>query len=259
MPRPTYVIDVRLPTHAGKVPLRVYGDLAGDGNVLVWAHGGSWAHGSVNAWHPAYLALSRSLPLTLVALHYRSTYQAPFPAQLLDVRAALGAVRALTTGAVLAGGDSAGATLVGHAAACEHGLVDGQLLVYPPIDPTCASTTYDRAGGFPSRDAMRRAWRLYAGTSAPLGLARASPLAAGIDRGLPPTSLLVGAHDPVRGDVEAYGAQLSAAGVATRLEVRSDIGHGDFLRDDVGNAVHEWVAREARHHLSQTSAEGERR
>ena len=261
MPRPTRVRDVLLPAPGGPVPLRIYGDLQRGSDVLAWAHGGSWAHGSVQAWHPAYLALSRTLPVTttLVAVHYRSAYLEPFPAQLLDVGAALRAVRVATTGMVLAGGDSAGATLVRHPVAFQPALVDGQLLVYPPIDPTCASTTYDHIGGFPSRDMMRTAWARYAGTTAPAGLARTSPLAAGVDPALAPTSLLVGASDPVRGDVETYSAILRAAGVRTRLEVRRDIVHGDFLREDTGNAVHAWVAHEIRHHLAHASTAGDPR
>lgn len=260
MPPPTQVHDVDLPVAVGQVPLRVYGRLDADTDVLAWVHGGSWAHGSVEAWHEAYLALSRGLPLILVAAHYRSSYRAPFPAQLVDVRAALTAVRSVIgTGVLLAGGDSAGATLVAHGTADDPALVDGQLLAYPPIDPTCTSPTYDGTRAFPSRDRMRSAWARYAGTSSPDGLARVSPLAAGVGPALPPTSLLVGAGDPVRGDVEAYAARLREAGVTTRLDVSARVEHGDFLRTDAANAVHDWVVREAGHHLSRTRPRGERR
>jgi acetyl esterase len=229
--------------------VRAYGPFTRGDDVLVWVHGGSWSHGSVEAWHPAYVELQRSLPLTLIAARYRSSHEASHPAQLIDVQATLRAVRGVIGEAnLLAGGDSAGGTLVAHAASASSALVDAQLLAYPPMDPTCASPTYDDTTEFPSRGWMRAAWAAYAGSATPEGLASASPLSAPPHARVAPTSLLVGTRDPVRGDVEAYASLLRGAGVATQIMIRDDVCHGDFLR--VGrNPVRDWIVTATRRHL----------
>lgn len=245
------VTELHLPVSPRRTALvRSYGELVSLAPVLVWAHGGSWAHGSVEAWHDAYAALQRQLPVPLVALRYRSSLQAPFPAALTDVSEALAAVRERVGSApLLAGGDSAGATLVTHVAAREPGLVDAQLLAYPPMDPMCASQTYDHTSEFPSRTRMRAAWAAYAGGNDEQRLAAASPLALPLRADVAPASLLVGSSDPVRGDVELQAERLRRAGVPTRLTVSPAVCHGDFLRPGP-NHVHDWVAAEARHHLT---------
>lgn len=249
--RPHPVAEVRLPVGRNRAtPVRCYGEFAALAPVLVWVHGGSWAHGSVEAWHEAYSALCRQLPVTLVALRYTPSFVAPFPAALTDISEALAAVRDRVRAApLLAGGDSAGATLVAHAAAREPGIVDAQLLAYPPIDPTCLSTTYDHTPEFPSRDRMRAAWAAYAGGDDEQHLAAASPLATPVSGTVAPASLLVGADDPVRGDVELHAERLRRAGVPTRLTVSPAVGHGDFLRPGP-NPVHDWVAAETLYHLT---------
>lgn len=241
----------------GPVSVRSYGPLTRDRDVLVWVHGGSWAHGSVEAWHAAYVALQASLPLTLIAARYRSSYEAPHPAQLIDVMATLRAVRTAVGDSILiAGGDSAGGTLVAHAASVSTALIDAQILAYPPMDPTCASPTYDDTTEFPSRGWMLNAWAAYAGSATPEGLANASPLAEPLHAGVAPTSLLVGSRDPVRGDVEGYASSLRDAGVATQITVSDDVCHGDFLR--IGrNPVRDWIVTATRHHL-QAVREGAR-
>lgn len=238
--------------------MRAYGPLTRDRDVLVWVHGGSWAHGSVEAWHPAYVELQASLPLTLIAARYRSSYEASHPAQLIDVMATLRAVRTAVGDPILiAGGDSAGGTLVAHAASVSPALIDAQILAYPPMDPTCASPTYDDTTEFPSRGWMLNAWAAYAGSTTPKGLADASPLTQPLHAGVAPTSLLVGSRDPVRGDVEGYASSLRDAGVATQITVSDDVCHGDFLR--IGrNPVHDWIVTETHRHRQQAHTEGER-
>lgn len=249
--RPHPVAELRLPISGHRAThVRCYGELSALAPVLVWVHGGSWAHGSVEAWHDAYSALRRQLPVTLVALRYSPSFLAPFPAALTDVAEALRSVRDQVRAApLLAGGDSSGASLVAHAAARDPGIVDAQLLAYPPIDPWCASTTYDHTSEFPSRTRMRAAWMAYAGGDDEQRLQAASPLAAPVAAEVAPASLLVGAADPVRGDVELHAERLRRAGVPTRLTVSPAVGHGDFLRPGP-NRVHDWVAAETRYHLT---------
>jgi acetyl esterase len=258
-PRAVTAKDIELTVPStGPVSVRAYGPLSRDRDVLVWVHGGSWARGSVEEWHPAYVELQRSLPVTLVAARYRSSFEASHPAQLIDVRRALRAVRSLIGEALLiAGGDSAGGTLVAHAAASFPSLIDAQVLTYPPMDPTCASPTYDDTTEFPSRDWMLAAWAGYAGSATPGDLANASPISKPPDARVPPTSLLVGSRDPVRGDVERYASWLRTAGVAAELTISNDVCHGDFLRTG-RNPVHDWIVTATRRHLHQTVRQGER-
>lgn len=232
--------------------IKSYGSVRAGSDVIVWAHGGSWMHGSIEAWDSAYTALSAVLPVPLIALGYPTSIESAFPTQLDALRGQVAQVRALIgeSGRLLVGGDSAGGTLMAHVALTSPELVDGQLLAYPPMDPHCEGASFENPG-FPSRHHMQSAWTMYAGSRTSEGLSRCTPLAARVSSRVPPASLLVGQADPVRSDVERYAEHLRNAGVTARVDVRTDVGHGDFLalRSSRPRAVHEWIAGECLRHL----------
>lgn len=245
-------------------PARLWGTPDPTGPLLVWLHGGSWAFGSVEGWSDTLSMLSLDVGLPVVAPRYPTSLEQPFPAQLEQVGEALEVLRGLTSGPVLVGGDSAGATLVAHLAARAPHLMDRQLLAYPPFEPACADAGFDDPAVFPSRERMLWAWRTYAGLGAgpdarpedgpdeaAHALRACTPLHATQPCPPVPASLLVGEGDPVRGEVERYTARLRAAGGAVRLSVREHLEHGDFLRGAPHDPrlVHHWVADETARHL----------
>lgn len=193
--------------------------------VLLWLHGGSWTSGSVETWTPALARLAHDLPCRLVAVRYRL---APHPAGIADLTTAVLATRAERPGtSVLVGGDSAGATIAASTAIhLGRGLVDGQVLLYPPADPSCAAIP--AAGTFPTRGHMRAAWSAYAGARHAPDIAL-SPLQARATASTPPATLVVGGVDPLAHEIESLTRHLLAAGVRVTRRVLPGVGHGALL------------------------------
>ena len=199
----------------------------------MWAHGGSWQHGSAAQWHEVTADLARVSGCTVLSVDYRLAPEHRHPAALHDILAAVRwatreSVRESGAPLVSVGGDSAGGTLAAAAALVlrdEGEPLVSQVLAYPPLDPGCRAPSY-RAdpGAFPSADQLRAAWRSYRGT-APLrrGGARptaySAPFEAADLAGVAPTVLAVGDLDPVADDVRGYAQSLRQAQVETSLRL----------------------------------------
>ncbi len=235
------------PMDVGGVPARVYRPAAPTAGHLVWAHGGSWIRGSVEGWHEPCADLARLSGCTLISVEYRLAPRHPHPAALNDVLAVLDWA-AEQGGAVVVGGDSAGATIAASAALTlrDRGVaLAAQLLAYPPLDPLCRAASYDR-GSFPTRSDLRFAWEAYRGPAQGERIAAyATPWEVADLAGAAPAVLAVGELDPVLDDVRTYAGRLAAAGVGTELRVFTDTAHGAFLGPGP-NTLRCWLARTLR-------------
>ncbi|WP_327091084.1 alpha/beta hydrolase [Nonomuraea sp. NBC_01738] len=232
--RPPVAVRVHRPSGA-RVPA----------GLLVWAHGGSWQYGSAAAWQGATAALARLSRWQVISVDYRLAPAHRHPRALEDVLTALAwaqGVAAAQSLPVAVGGDSAGGTLAAVAAlaARDRGVPPvAQVLAYPPFDPTASSPSYHRdPHAFPQPAVLRAAWRAWRGDGAAAVHAGdgtrlyTTPWEAPTLAGLPPAILAVGAHDPVRDDVEHYARRLSHDGVPVRLLHPPGAAHGDVLRPD---------------------------
>lgn len=223
--------------------------------MLVWAHGGSWVGGCVEDWHPALSHLASRLGDVVVGVRHRLASQTHHPAPSDDVSVAVRAARRLVGdgGKVVVGGDSAGGTLAAAAALRVPAAFDGQVLLYPPMDPTCSALALREVGVFPDLDRMRQAWAAYAGPPvAYTALPREplTPMLCAVPDAVPPTTLIVGVSDPMREESMAYAERLQAAGATVRTHVLAGVHHGDFLRLDPARRrapLHDVVEHEARH------------
>ncbi|WP_338538736.1 alpha/beta hydrolase [Janibacter terrae] len=212
---------------------------------LVWAHGGSWQHGSARAWAPVTAALAARSGWAVASVDYRLVPEHCFPAAVLDMLAALTWAESQPEGLpVVVGGDSAGGTIAAIAALARRDagdLVPSQLLAYPPLDPACARPSYAfDPGAFPSATELRTAWQRWLGRK-PDPAFPPTPLAASSLAGLAPVALVVGEDDPVRDDVTTYADRLRADGVVVSHTVVPGAGHAELLRSnsDVPAAVAE--------------------
>lgn len=201
---------------------------------VVWAHGGSWQHGTAAAWAPLTAALAARSSWAVASVDYRLAPAHRFPAAVLDMLAALAWAEAQAAGLpVVVGGDSAGGTIAASTALARRDTdmpVPPQLLAYPPLDPDSTSPSYSAApSAFPSQADLRAAWRLWLGAATPRPTILPTPLAAPSLAGLAPVSVIVGDADPVRDDATAYADRLNADGVPAALEVLPGVGHADLL------------------------------
>ncbi|MBK0002957.1 alpha/beta hydrolase [Erwinia sp. S38] len=206
--------------------------------ALVYAHGGGWCLGGLDAWSTPCQQLADATGSVVFSVGYRLAPEHPFPVPLSDFYAALCAIsdRADSLGIdpqrIAVGGDSAGGNLA--AAACllardrQGPLIARQLLLYPALDTAMQSASWQQFGeGFGlTRSVMEYCWERYLPDAREQPNPLASPSAAASLHGLPDTLLLSCECDPLRDEAEAYARRLARDGNNVRLERLAGTVHG---------------------------------
>lgn len=219
------------------VPITLCTPPGAGGDAFLYLHGGGWiapASGKHLGWAKRIAALSGQ---TVVAVHYRLAPEARYPCALHDAAGVFRAMENLFTGAITAGGDSAGANLA--AALCFFCHPRGQRLPEKLI-LSC---------GVLDLELERHASMMRAGRDHPyngielLAFQRAlyapdrhlwiDPCASPAhgDLGcLPPTLVIVGEDDTLCDDGLDFAGRATAAGAAVRLHVGAQMPHGFHMQ-----------------------------
>jgi arylsulfatase A-like enzyme/dienelactone hydrolase len=202
--------------------------------VVLWIHGGGWKHGTKAACPLAWLAAEG---VAVASIDYRLSWQAPWPAQIEDCRAAVAWLRreAATYGLdpdrIIVGGGSAGghlAALLGTAgtgAAPVQGVIEffgpTDLLTMPPNVPGPDRTPEDLA-------ASHGAKLLGGPVHERPDLARAASSLFHVSADDPPFLILHGDADPLVPLEQStrLEAALRAAEVPVTMVVLPGVGHG---------------------------------
>jgi acetyl esterase len=226
----------------GVVPCRLYlPDGVERPPVLVYAHGGSFAGGSLASWDAMLRELVRGSGVAVLSVDYRLAPEHRFPIAFDEMVAAIrfaarkGSLLGVDGTRVAAGGDSAGANL---ALAAALALRDAQepvlsflLLIYGVYSTDGDSESWRRLGtgtyGL-SRAQLSWIWENYLASPEPRSDYRVAPLLAKLD-GLPPAHLMIGSLDPLLDDNHALAARLEEVGVPHHLTIYEGINHG-FIR-----------------------------
>jgi acetyl esterase/lipase len=173
--------------------------------------------------------------LRVYAPDYRLAPEHPYPAAFEDALAAFDALRAVVTGPLLVGGDSAGGGLAlallmalrdRRAANPNNAQANGAILFSPWTDLTGESPTIRQNAGRDHMFAgpgMEQVAALYAGAR-PLNHPRVSPL-HGDFSGLPPLLFMVGESEILLDDSRVAAEKAKAAGVDARLQIWPDVPH----------------------------------
>jgi acetyl esterase len=235
--------DMRAPTDAGEVPVRIYTPMGASGPrpVIVHFHGGAFVVGGLFSHDTACRALCNRAQAIVVAVDYRLAPEAPFPAGLDDCYAVTqwasthAAEFGGIPGAVALYGDSAGGCLAAGvtllARERQGPPIAAQVLVYPvtTLQMDQPSVQQFATGYFLEKSILDAMVLAYAPNPADVLDPHASPLLAADLRGLPPAMIITAGFDPLRDQGVAYATALRRAGV--RVEHRNYRGmiHGFAL------------------------------
>lgn len=217
-------------TVAGR-PARLYrpgGE--GDGQTLVYFHGGGFVIGDLDTHDQACRRICRDAEVTVLSVDYRLAPEHPYPAGLEDALAAvIWAAEQLADGRVAVGGDSAGANLATVCAQELPELVSAQVLIYPTTDPfgDHGSRTENAEGYFLDQATMEWFFGHYVAGVSDLDEndPRLSPLRGKLD-GLAPALVVTAELDPLRDEGTAYAAGLADAGVPVEVTTYDGMIHG---------------------------------
>jgi len=206
--------------------------------ALVFAHGGGWCLGSLDAWNRSCRLLAETTQHVVFSVDYRLAPEFKFPTPLNDFFTAFRYIYenasqfGINQNRIAVGGDSAGANIA--AATClmakQHPeiKVSHQLLFYPALDATMSSKSYHRyAEGYGlNSSTMVYCWDQYVQDESEKQNELVSPLLAQSLDGLPEATIFVCEYDPVRDDGERYAQKLRHAGIQVNFHLLDGMIHG---------------------------------
>ena len=228
----------------GEIPVRIYTPSDHDAAsgetlpLLVLFHGGGFIAGSPDSHDGGARELCAQAHAIVVSVDYRLAPEHRFPAAAEDCYAALlwTAAHAAELGGdatrLAITGDSAGGNLAAAVALMNRDrggpALALQALVYPVIDPACAtaSAVANGEGYLLTTASMKWMWSLYVNGAEDYANPYAAPIAAASLAGLPPALVITAEFDPLRDEGEAYGRALEAAGVPVTITRYDGMIHG---------------------------------
>jgi len=230
-----------VPVKDGEIALRWYMPHGGARAVIVWAHGGGFALGTLDEIDNFARLLADRTRCAVATVDYRLAPEHRFPTAVEDVEAALRWViaeraRLGVPGApVWIGGDSAGGNLATvvtrrlHADGSDE--IEGNILVYPCTDSPDAASLRRFAPPFMRVEEVTWFLDMYLPEPSARLHPDFAPLHAdGLDV-LPPTLVVTAEHDIITEQAEAYARALAEAGVPTEIERVPGMIHGFLTLD----------------------------
>ena len=216
---------------AGGVPARLYVPTGAPGAVL-YLHGGGFALGDLVSHDGIARRLSVRTGWAVLMPDYRLSPEHAWPAADHDVAAAAEWLAVQDFDRLVVLGDSAGAALALGETLRSPGRYAAQVLVYPFVDPSCASYDADLAVGDLPVARCEMFWRLYLQGAD----ASADPALGVLDGGnlddLPPTLLQLAELDVLTSTGRLLAERLEAHGVPTEVALFPGVQHGFWRKTD---------------------------
>jgi acetyl esterase len=222
-------VDRRVPGAAGDIGVRVYyphGDQYDDRPGIVFCHGGGFVFCDIESHDGFCRALARGTQAVVVSVDYRLAPEHRAPAAAYDAFMVFcwvvehAAELGIDPTRAAVAGDSAGGNLAAITAIlCRERAVArpaAQLLLYPAIDPSFDTVSYQRyaTGYFNTRAAMQWYWQQYLGAEAAFDPPYlVAPARVDSHADLPPAVIVTAGLDPLHSEGCDYARRLRDAGV----------------------------------------------
>ncbi|MGZ5403573.1 MAG: alpha/beta hydrolase [Nocardioides sp.] len=216
---------------AGGVPARLYRPNDAPG-ALLFLHGGGFALGDLVSHDGIARRLVARTGWAVLMPDYRLAPEHAWPAADEDSAAAGTWLAGQDFDRLVVVGDSAGATLALGEALRSPARYAAQVLVYPFVDPSCASYAAELDVTDLSMERCEMFWRLYlqgADASADPAL---GALDGGSLTGLPPTLIQLAEADVLTRPGRLLADRLRADGVEIEVELYPGVQHGFWRRTD---------------------------
>ena len=242
----------------GGVDVRTFRSGSG-GTVIAYLHGGGWVTGDLDVADTPCRQLAEATRSDVVAIGYRRAPEHPFPTAHDDALAAvLGLRKERPDDPLVLVGDSAGGNLAATLTLRRPDVVDGLVLLYPPISPPGSeptpSTRVNAADPILPATTMAFFWDSYRGPEPAPADGRLDPTLVAVPAGHPATFVLTCGLDVLRDEGAAYARRLAAAGVDVTHHDEPGLMHGylwmaGLFPDQVTRTLARldgWIARRPR-------------
>jgi acetyl esterase len=228
------VRDASVPGESHEIPIRIYMPEGEDPfPLLIFIHGAGWVAGNLDTHDNVCRCLSSRATCVVVSVDYRLAPESRFPIpveesyQVYEWIVKNPDLLHIDPERIAIGGDSSGGNIA--AAVClmardrENAKIVFQLLINPALD----LSAYDKDFGN-----MKWFREQYVRDEKDITNPYASPLLAQNMKDLPPAFVVVGEHDVLGAEGEAFGKRLREAGVSANVYCQAKRGHlaGDFAR-----------------------------
>lgn len=232
-----------IPGAAGEIRARIYTPRRSDAllalPIVLYVHGGGWVMGDLDTHDATPRALARRLGAVVVSTHYRQAPEFEFPAAHEDV---LAAWRWMLDNAVSLGADPGLAAVVGEgsganmalnlcidAKACGFTPPRHQVLISPMAGTDFTLRSYEtNADSVPvGAEAVRWFYRKLLRNMDDAHDPRLNPIERDLF-GLPPATIILAEHDPLRSEGEALANALRRSGVWVDCTTYDGVTHGFF-------------------------------
>lgn len=239
------VKQIAIPGPGGAIPARVYTPKTlrqadGMSPCLVFFHGGGWVIGDLDSHDVVCRTLAHEGELIVIAVDYRLSPEAKFPAAVDDAIAATAWIsdNAMTLGIdaarLMVGGDSAGGNLAAvvsiHARDSSGPSIAGQVLIYPGTDfrMTHPSHREPETSILLTHSVIQWFKNHYLNGPEDIDDWRASPARVENLARLPPAYVLTAGADPLRDEGDEFATRLKHAGVPVTYKTYPGQFHGFF-------------------------------
>lgn len=229
---PTHSIGVRIYSPAPEQALP----------VVLHYHGGGHVCGNIALYDAISRKIAKAGHCVVIAVEYRLAPEFPYPAGIDDCQYVLAHYQELLTRVnyneqlIIAGDSGGGAictTLTSKNIGNPNINIDKQILIYPSVDYTMSSASFDENGNGFLLEKEKVAWYFDNYFQHNEAYKMVSPLFMPMDNNMPETLIFTAGCDPLRDEGIAYGQALSQLGVKVEQHSFDGMIHAYMLLDSL--------------------------